>query len=112
MSTVIDLHDRSFLTLAEFTPEEIVYLLDLAAELKAAKRAGRDDRRLEGKEIAPSRSSNPPGRLLARPPGSRPAQMMFRRLRIRNALTMSVMPCMSAQMPANTSSVYAFSMKN
>jgi len=52
MSTVIHLRGRSFLTLAEFTKEEIVYLLDLAAELKAAKREGREDRALVGKEIA------------------------------------------------------------
>ena len=52
MSTVIDLHGRSFLTLADYTPDEIRYLLDLAAELKAAKREGREEQRLVGKEIA------------------------------------------------------------
>jgi ornithine carbamoyltransferase len=52
MSTVIDLHGRHLLTLKEYSAEEITYLLDLAAELKAAKREGREERRLEGKEIA------------------------------------------------------------
>ena len=52
MSTVIHLRGRSFLTLADFSKEEIVYLLDLAAELKAAKREGREEQHLVGKEIA------------------------------------------------------------
>jgi ornithine carbamoyltransferase len=52
MSTVVDLHRRNFLTLADYSPEEILYLLDLAAELKAAKREGREEQRLVGREIA------------------------------------------------------------
>src|SRR4051794_2621797 len=52
MSTVIDLHGRSFLRLADFAPEEIVYLLDLSAELKAAKRERREEQHLAGREIA------------------------------------------------------------
>jgi ornithine carbamoyltransferase len=52
MSTVIDLRGRSLLTLNDYSAEEITYLLDLAAELKAAKREGREERRLAGKEIA------------------------------------------------------------
>src|SRR4051812_4322409 len=52
MSTVIHLQGRHFLTLADFSKEEIVYLLDLAAELKAAKREGREEQRLAGREIA------------------------------------------------------------
>ena len=40
MSTVTDLRGRDFLTLADDLPEELNYLLELAAELKAAKRAG------------------------------------------------------------------------
>ena len=52
MSTVIDLHGRSFMKLADFSPDEITYLLDLAAELKAAKKEGREERKLVGKEIA------------------------------------------------------------
>jgi ornithine carbamoyltransferase len=52
MSTVVDLRGRHLMTLADYSPEEITYLLDLAAELKAAKREGREERRLAGKEIA------------------------------------------------------------
>ena len=52
MSTTVDLHGRHLLTLKDFSREEIVYLLDLAAELKAAKREGREEQRLSGKEIA------------------------------------------------------------
>ena len=52
MSTVVDLHGRHFLTLADYSPEEITYLLDLAAELKAAKKEGREEQKLVGKEIA------------------------------------------------------------
>src|SRR5213080_3633770 len=52
MSTVIDLRGRHFLTLADYSPEEIGYLLDLSAELKAAKKEGREEQRLVGKEIA------------------------------------------------------------
>jgi ornithine carbamoyltransferase len=52
MSTVIDLRGKHLLKLADFTPEEITYLLDLAAELKAAKEEGREEQKLVGKEIA------------------------------------------------------------
>jgi ornithine carbamoyltransferase len=52
MSTVIDLHGRNFLTLEDYSADELRYLLDLAAELKAAKKEGREERRLVGKEIA------------------------------------------------------------
>jgi ornithine carbamoyltransferase len=52
MSTVIDLRGRHLLKLADYSPEEIVYLLDLAAELKAAKAEGREEQKLVGKEIA------------------------------------------------------------
>jgi ornithine carbamoyltransferase len=48
----IDLRGRHFLTLGDYTPEEILYLLDLAAELKAAKRERREERRLEGRNVA------------------------------------------------------------
>jgi ornithine carbamoyltransferase len=51
-STVIDLRNRSFLTLADFSPEELTYLLDLAAELKLAKRQRREEKRLTGRQIA------------------------------------------------------------
>ena len=36
----MNLHGRSFLTLKDFTPEEIEYFLDLASELKAKKKQG------------------------------------------------------------------------
>ena len=52
MSTVVDLHGRHFLRLADYSPDEIRYLLDLAAELKAAKKEGREEQKLVGKEIA------------------------------------------------------------
>jgi ornithine carbamoyltransferase len=38
--------------LRDFSKEEIVYLLQLAAELKAAKREGREEQKLKGKNIA------------------------------------------------------------
>lgn len=43
---------RSFLTLKDFTPEEIEYLLDLAAELKTRKKKGITGTTLKGKNIA------------------------------------------------------------
>ena len=52
MSTVIDLRGRSFMTLSDYSPEEITYLLDLAAELKAARKEGREERKLVGRKIA------------------------------------------------------------
>lgn len=36
----VDLKGKSFLTLKDFTPEEILYLLELAKEVKAKKKAG------------------------------------------------------------------------
>ena len=52
MATMTDLRGRHFLKLADFSPEEITYLIDLAAELKAAKKEGREEQKLIGKEIA------------------------------------------------------------
>jgi ornithine carbamoyltransferase len=52
MPTTVNLHGRNLLALKDFSREEIVYLLDLAAELKAAKREGREEQRLRGKNIA------------------------------------------------------------
>ena len=43
---------RSFLTLLDYTPEELTALLDLADELKAKKRAGIPHRLHEGKNVA------------------------------------------------------------
>ncbi len=48
----MNLKGRSFLTLKDYTPEEILYLVDLAAELKALKKAGKEHRRHPGKNIA------------------------------------------------------------
>jgi ornithine carbamoyltransferase len=52
MSTAIDMRGRHLMKLADYTPEEITYLIDLAAELKAAKRDGREEQKLVGREIA------------------------------------------------------------
>ena len=46
------LRGRHFLTLTDYSADEIRYLVDLSAELKAAKRAGREEQKLAGKEIA------------------------------------------------------------
>ena len=48
----INLKGRSFLTLKDFTPDEISYLLKLAANLKDKKRAGIKDKTLKDKNIA------------------------------------------------------------
>ena len=48
---MIDLKGRNFLTLLDFTPAEIQYLLDLAADFKAKKKAGIPHRVHEGKNI-------------------------------------------------------------
>jgi len=47
-----NLRNRHFLKLLDFKSEEIKYLLDLAADLKKAKRAGTEQKRLTGKNIA------------------------------------------------------------
>jgi ornithine carbamoyltransferase len=52
VSTVTDLRGRHLLKLADFSPEEITYLIDLAAELKAARQEGREEQGLAGKAIA------------------------------------------------------------
>ena len=48
----MDLKGRDFLTLLDYTPEEIAYLVDLAAELKAKKKAGVLHDVLRGKNVA------------------------------------------------------------
>ena len=48
----MNLKGRDFLKLLDYTPEEIAYLLDLSAELKAKKKAGIPHRLHEGKNIA------------------------------------------------------------
>ena len=47
----VNLKGRSFLTLMDFTPEEIRYLIDLSHELKAKKKSGTIGHLLEGKTI-------------------------------------------------------------
>ncbi len=46
-----NLRNRSFLTLMDFTPKEINYMLELAANLKKAKYAGTEQQKLKGKNI-------------------------------------------------------------
>src|ERR1700745_3842519 len=46
------LRGRHLLTFDDYTGQEIRYLVDLAAELKAAKRERREEQRLAGREIA------------------------------------------------------------
>lgn len=47
-----NLRNRHFLKLDDFTPQEIKFLLQLSAELKAAKYAGTEVQHLKGKQIA------------------------------------------------------------
>ena len=48
----MNLKGRHFLTLKDFTPDEILYFLDLAAELKAKKKAGEPHEYFRGKNVA------------------------------------------------------------
>ncbi|KAB0463154.1 ornithine carbamoyltransferase [Vibrio kanaloae] len=47
-----NLRNRNFLKLLDFTPKEIQFLLDLSADLKKAKYAGKEQKKLNGKNIA------------------------------------------------------------
>jgi ornithine carbamoyltransferase len=47
----INLKNRSFLKLLDFSPNEIHYLLDLASELKSDKKIGTEQKMLNGKNI-------------------------------------------------------------
>ena len=47
-----NLRNRNFLKLLDFTPKEIQFLLDLSADLKKAKYAGTEQKKLLGKNIA------------------------------------------------------------
>jgi ornithine carbamoyltransferase len=51
-STVVDMKGRSFLTLLDLSEEEILYLIDLAIDLKEKKKDGVPHRCLEGQNIA------------------------------------------------------------
>ena len=48
----VNLRGRNFLTLKDFTPSEIEFLLDLSADLKTKKRSGVQNPSLRGKNIA------------------------------------------------------------
>lgn len=48
----MDLKGRSFLTLKDFTKEEIEYMLELAADLKAKKKAGTPINKYQGMNVA------------------------------------------------------------
>jgi ornithine carbamoyltransferase len=47
-----NLRNRNFLKLLDFTPKEIQFLLDLSAVLKKTKYAGKEQKKLNGKNIA------------------------------------------------------------
>ena len=47
----INLKGRDFLTLKDFSPEEILYMIDMAAKLKAQKKAGIAHDTLRGKNV-------------------------------------------------------------
>ncbi len=49
---MFNVHNRSYLTLIDYTPRQIRYLLDLSRDLKRAKYAGTEQPRLTGKNIA------------------------------------------------------------
>lgn len=48
----MNLYGRDFLKLKDYTPEEILYLIDLAAELKEKKKKGIPHEELKGKNVA------------------------------------------------------------
>ena len=47
-----DLRNRDWLKIADFIAEDVLYLLDLVAQLKAAKYRGSEGHALHGKNIA------------------------------------------------------------
>ncbi len=48
----VDLQGKSLLTLKDYTPQEIEYLIDLAVALKKEKKEGIRKERMKGKNIA------------------------------------------------------------
>ena len=48
----VNLRNRNFLSLLDFAPREIRFLIKLATDLKAAKYAGTEQPRLRGKNVA------------------------------------------------------------
>lgn len=57
----MNLKGRSFLTLKDFTPDEIEYFIDLAAELKAKKKRGITGNSLKEKILPLFLKSRQPG---------------------------------------------------
>ncbi len=49
---MVSLKGKSFLKLLDFTTDEIEYLLDLSAKLKAEKKAGKSQRKFDNKSVA------------------------------------------------------------
>lgn len=49
---MLNLRNRSYLTLLDFSKQEMQYLLDLSATLKQAKYAGTEQQKMIGKNIA------------------------------------------------------------
>lgn len=49
---MFNLRHRSFLTLLDFTPKEMGFLLQLSEDLKTAKYTGTEQQKLAGKNIA------------------------------------------------------------
>ena len=48
----MNLKGRNFITLKDFTPDEIMYLVDLADDLKKKKKQGITGSSLKGKNVA------------------------------------------------------------
>lgn len=48
----VSLKNRSFLKLLDFSKDEIIYLLELSATLKQAKKEGKEEKRLKNRNIA------------------------------------------------------------
>jgi len=48
----VNLRNRNFITLKDFSKNEILYFLDLSRDLKRAKYTGNEQQKLKGKNIA------------------------------------------------------------
>jgi hypothetical protein len=89
-SMAVNLKGRSFLTLMDFSPEEVRYLLDLSRDLKAKKRMGVFNHLLKGKNIVLlfEKASTRPRRRRACSPGNEMPQRMRRGWAFASALPM------------------------